>query len=54
MNTTPAPIDLRDFLASQALQALIASMPGRSANDLAQRAYVLADAMLKARGNPTA
>jgi hypothetical protein len=49
---------LRDYFAAKAMQALIASPrgtpDGRDATDqyYAKNAYIMADAMLKARGTP--
>jgi len=42
-------ITLRDYFASQAMQAIRISAPNTSYPDLAKSAYMLAEEMLKAR-----
>jgi len=42
-------ITLRDYFASQAMQAIRISSPHTSYPDLAKSAYILAEEMLKAR-----
>lgn len=55
---TDQGMTLRDYFAAKAMQALIASPrgtpDGRDATDqyYAKNAYIMADAMLKARGTP--
>lgn len=45
-----AGMTLRDYFAAQAMQALIASKPGKKwATQIAQQAYIAADAMLSVR-----
>ena len=42
---------LRDYFAAKAMQGLLASGVEASMKELAEKAYAMADAMLKARGN---
>jgi hypothetical protein len=42
---------LRDYFAAKAMQGLLASEAEASMNEFAKKAYVMADAMLKAREN---
>jgi hypothetical protein len=42
---------LRDYFAAKAMQGLLASEVEASINEFAEKAYAMADAMLKARGN---
>lgn len=52
MEATKEGMTLRDYLAAKAMQAMIASPHMPSAFDMqpvAEKAYIIADAMLKAR-----
>ena len=42
-------MDLRDYFAAKAMQGLLASDVSAPANAFAQKAYEMADAMMKAR-----
>jgi len=46
--TTPG-MTLRDYFAAAALQGLLASCPWEQVDEVPQKAYDIADAMLKAR-----
>jgi hypothetical protein len=49
-STNQDGMDLRDYFAAKAMQGLLASEVFASKTEFAERAYEVADAMMKARG----